>query len=181
MTIRNLHEMPWIGEDPVLDLANTVLCDAGPARGDIDLLADARLLASWRSRTLDRRLADLPLEDLTALRDLVRCALDAAAGQAALPESVRTRLNDLASAAPVTLFVSADGRLGQRETGGAADASVARQALALAAGPDQARLRRCYAPSCGMFFLARRRDQAWCSLGCGNRARSARRQSQPPA
>ncbi|MFV0132048.1 CGNR zinc finger domain-containing protein [Streptomyces sp. HMX87] len=26
-----------------------------------------------------------------------------------------------------------------------------------------------------MFFLSRRHDQAWCSIGCGNRARSARR------
>ncbi|ELS57171.1 CGNR zinc finger domain-containing protein [Streptomyces viridochromogenes] len=48
----------------------------------------------------------------------------------------------------------------------------------LAAGPEQARLRRCPAPSCGMFFLARRRDQAWCSIGCGNRARAARRSEQ---
>ncbi|UGY93281.1 ABATE domain-containing protein [Streptomyces gobiensis] len=180
MTIRTLHAMPWIGEDPVLDLANTVVHGAGPERGDIDLLSDPQLLASWRDRAADRRLAGLPLADLVALRDLVRYALDAAAEEKPLPDSVRTRLNALAAAAPVIFLVDADGRLAQRETDGPADAAVARQALTLAAGPDQARLRRCNAPSCGMFFLARRRDQAWCSLGCGNRARSARRQPQPP-
>ncbi|MCP3757235.1 CGNR zinc finger domain-containing protein [Streptomyces sp. TBY4] len=181
MTIRNLRAMPWIGEDPVLDLANTVICGAGPTHADIDLFADAELTASWRARATERRLALLPLEDLTVLRDLTRAALDASAGQRALPESVRTELNELASAAPVTFLVTADGRLDQRDTGGPAQAAAARQALLLAAGPEQARLRRCHAPSCGMFFLARRRDQAWCSLGCGNRARSARRKPQAPA
>ncbi len=178
MSLKNLHEMPWVGAHPVLDLANTVVCGAGPARGDIDLLADGELRASWRSRTADRALADLPLEELTELRDLVRAVLDAAAQQGRLPEAARTRLNDLAASAPVTFQVGQDGRLIEREGSGPAAGTAARQALVLAAGPEQARLRRCPAPSCGMFFLARRRDQAWCSIGCGNRARSARRQHQ---
>ncbi|MER7898812.1 ABATE domain-containing protein [Streptomyces sp. NPDC096046] len=178
MTLKNLHEMPWIGEHPVLDLANTVVCGAGPARGDIDLLADPELRASWRSRAADWALANLPLEELTELRDPVRAVLDAAARQARLPETARTRLNDLAASAPVTFQVEKGGRLVEREGGGPAAGAAARQALVLAAGPEQARLQRCPAPSCGMFFLARRRDQAWCSTGCGNRARSARRRHQ---
>jgi predicted RNA-binding Zn ribbon-like protein len=175
VTIRDLHEMPWIGEDPVLDLANTVVVGAGPARGDIDFFTDRELTGRWRARA-DRRLAALPLEELQRLRGLVRDALDAAAGQRPLDDSLRTSLNELASSAPVIFQVTDDGLLEQREQNADADAGIARDTLVLAAGPDRQRIRRCPAPSCGMFFLARRRDQAWCSLGCGNRARSSRRQ-----
>ncbi|MEU6756813.1 ABATE domain-containing protein [Streptomyces sp. NPDC046685] len=175
MTLKNLREMPWIGERSVLDLANTVVVGAGRVGGDVDLLADPELLASWREKALDRELAGLPLEDLAELRAPVRAALDAAARQAPLPESARARLNALAARAPVTFRIDDAGHLTEQEAGGPIVAAVARQALVLAAGPEQTRLRRCPAPSCGMFFLARRRDQAWCSIGCGNRARAARR------
>ncbi|UYQ60203.1 ABATE domain-containing protein [Streptomyces peucetius] len=180
MSLKNLHEMPWIGEHAVLDLANTVVCGADSSGGDIDLLAEEGLRASWRSRAADRGLADLPLEELTRLREPARAVLGAAARQAPLPEAARTRLNALAAGAPVTFEVGEDGRLAEREGGGPVAGRVARQVLVLAAGPEQARLRTCPAPSCGMFFLARRRDQAWCSVGCGNRARSARRQALRP-
>ncbi|MGW7053953.1 CGNR zinc finger domain-containing protein [Streptomyces sp. NPDC054887] len=176
MTIRDLQEMPWIGEGSgVLDLANTVVVGAGPRRGDVDFFADPELTRRWRERAADRALAGLPLEELGPLRGLVRDALDATAGQEPLPGGVRDGLNELASSAPVVLRLTGDGRLEQREHGGGAAAVVAREALVLAAGPDRGRVRRCHAPSCGMFFLARRRDQAWCSVGCGNRVRSTRR------
>ncbi|PCG83132.1 hypothetical protein CIB93_26265 [Streptomyces sp. WZ.A104] len=178
MSLKNLREMPWIGERPVLDVANTVVVGAGHAGGDVDLLAEPELLASWREKACDRELADLPLEDLAELRVPVRAALDAAARQAPLPGLARVRLNALAARAPVTFRVDDAGHLAEREAGGPVAATVARQALVLAAGPERARLRRCPAPSCGMFFLARRRDQAWCSIGCGNRARAARRSEQ---
>ncbi|MEU3051471.1 ABATE domain-containing protein [Streptomyces sp. NPDC006984] len=180
MSLKNLRAMPWIGEHPVLDLANTVVCGAGPDRSDVDLLASPALAGSWRERTVARGLAALPLDELTRLRAPVRAALQAAARQEPLPEAERVRLNELAARAPVTFEVGEDGRLGEREGDGPAAAAAARQTLVLAAGPEQARLRRCPAPSCGMFFLARRRDQSWCSVGCGNRARSARRQPAGP-
>ncbi|MFJ3597291.1 MULTISPECIES: ABATE domain-containing protein [unclassified Streptomyces] len=175
MSLKNVRAMPWIGEQPVLDLANTVVVGAGPAGADIDLLTDSGLLACWREKACDRELADLPAQDLTELRAPVRGVLDAAARQAPLPGPARARLNALAARAPVTFRVDDTGRLAEEEAGGPVGGSVARQALVLAAGPEQARLRCCPAPSCGMFFLARRRDQAWCSIGCGNRARAARR------
>ncbi|UNZ21255.1 ABATE domain-containing protein [Streptomyces sp. 891-h] len=178
MPLRNLREMPWIGESPVTDLANTVLVGAGPAGEEVDLLADPQLLASWRDKAVDRQLANLPVDQLQELREPVRLALDAGARQIPLPGPARTRLNTLAAQAPVTFQVDDAGHLTECEAGGPVAAAVARQALVLAAGPDQARLRRCPAPSCGMFFLARRRDQAWCSIGCGNRARAARRSGQ---
>ncbi|MFC4061299.1 ABATE domain-containing protein [Planomonospora corallina] len=177
MTIRDLQEMPWIGEDPVLDLANTVVVGAGPARGDVDFFTDRELTRRWRART-DPGLAALPMEELRRLRGLVRDALDAVARRHPLNDGLRAGLNELASSAPVIFQVTDDGLLEQREQNAGAGARIARDTLILAAGPDRQRIRRCPAPSCGMFFLARRRDQAWCSLGCGNRARSTRRQSR---
>ncbi|WP_149180415.1 ABATE domain-containing protein [Streptomyces sp. TRM49041] len=175
MSVRNVHEMPWIGEDLVFDLANTVLCGGGPAGEDLDLLADPPLLDAWRGRAADPRLAALSQPDLLTLRGPVRAALDAASRQAALPRAARERLNELAAKAPVTFHIDTAGKLRQREQGGPVDGVTARRALVLAAGDEQVRLRRCPAPSCGMFFLARRKDQAWCSIGCGNRARASRR------
>ncbi|WP_380284612.1 ABATE domain-containing protein [Kitasatospora purpeofusca] len=175
MTIRDLYDLPWIGDGAVLDLANTVLVGAAQDRTDIDVLADPALTARWRARAADRRLSALPLADLVELRAPVRAALDAAAGKRAVPDGARSALNELAATAPVVLRVTADGRLEQQDHGGGPAEAVARETLVLVAGPDHARLRRCPAPSCGMFFVARRRDQAWCTVGCGNRARSTRR------
>jgi predicted RNA-binding Zn ribbon-like protein len=55
-----------------------------------------------------------------------------------------------------------------------ARAVVARQTIALVAGPDCARIATCGAPGCILFFLKDRRSAAWCSASCGNRARVAR-------
>ncbi|WP_037886298.1 ABATE domain-containing protein, partial [Streptomyces viridochromogenes] len=93
MSLKNLREMPWIGERPVLDVANTVVVGAGQGGGDVDLLAEPELLGAWREKARDRELADLPLEDLVELRAPVRAALDAAARQAPLPGPARARLN----------------------------------------------------------------------------------------
>jgi predicted RNA-binding Zn ribbon-like protein len=39
---------------------------------------------------------------------------------------------------------------------------------------DSPALAFCDAPSCGQFFIRRRRDQRWCSAACGTRTRVAR-------
>ena len=52
-------------------------------------------------------------------------------------------------------------------------ADYARSAMEIAAD-GSSRLRVCEAPSCGMFYRPRRRQQRWCSEPCGNRARFAR-------
>ncbi|HYP22389.1 MAG TPA: CGNR zinc finger domain-containing protein, partial [Actinomycetota bacterium] len=52
-------------------------------------------------------------------------------------------------------------------------ALYARSAIALVA-EEAERLRRCPAPSCGMFYVSTRGSQRWCSTQCGTRARVAR-------
>ena len=173
--------MPWVGEHPVLDLSNTLALGVGHQRRDVDLLADDSLLLQWRRRARDRRLAELPHAELVQLRELVREALDCTERGVPLPKAARERLNDLAGSAPVALHLDGEGQLVEHERGGQAGEVLARQTLTLIAGPERQRLRRCRAPACGMFFLIRRRDQAWCSTGCGNRVRAARRDATTPS
>ncbi|GAB2510626.1 ABATE domain-containing protein [Nocardiopsis aegyptia] len=176
MALREFDDMPWIGhEHPVLDLTNTVVVGAGPGHGDIDFLTDPGLRAVWRARLGDRALAEEPTAELRSLRTLVRAAVDSVARGGAVPDHAREGLNALAAEAPVTVRLEADGRLGHTEAGGGARAALARRALELVAGEGRERLRRCDAPSCGMYFLRTRRDQAWCTVACGNRARAGRR------
>ncbi|USY22203.1 ABATE domain-containing protein [Nocardiopsis exhalans] len=176
MTTREFSDMPWIGhEHPVLDLTNTVVVGSGLGRGDIDFFADPGLTAAWRAKAADRALAQSRIVELRSLRTLVRAAVDARAEGRPLPEPVREGLNGLAARAPVVLQLEADGELRHEESGGDACAAVARQALTLLSEEGSDRLRRCDAPSCGMYFLRTRKDQAWCTVGCGNRARATRR------
>ena len=180
MVIHALRDLPWIGEDPLFDLANTVLLGAGPGGSDVDVLADPPLLARWRALA-DHRLRDQPLEDLLTWRTLIRAGLATRAdhgGSAVVTEPLRDELNQLARVAPVAFQLNPDGHLDQLDHGGTIAAVLARETLVLIAGSQAQLLRRCPAPSCGMFYLARRRDQNWCTVGCGNRARAARR--RPP-
>ncbi|MFI1095577.1 CGNR zinc finger domain-containing protein [Streptomyces sp. NPDC020917] len=51
---------------------------------------------------------------------------------------------------------------------------VAEDAARLFAGDDRHALRACLAPGCVLYFLGTHPRRAWCSAGCGNRARVAR-------
>ena len=76
---------------------------------------------------------------------------------------------DLSSAErPRVVYESQTGRA-EQILGAIADA-----AIDLLTGPDRERIKVCPAPSCGMFYLAGKGDQQWCSASCGNRARVAR-------
>ncbi|RDI23143.1 putative RNA-binding Zn ribbon-like protein [Rhodococcus sp. AG1013] len=172
--IRDVDEMPWIGEGRALDLANTVI--VGASRGeDLDFFTDPALTARWRQQVSDDRLARMPLERLVELRAVVREALDAAHKSEPLPPHLRARINGLAADAPLVLELDEAGLLRQVGRGGPVDAELARETLQLIAAPDTFTVRRCPAPSCGMFFVPRRRNQGWCTERCGSRARSTRR------
>ncbi|MDV8009515.1 ABATE domain-containing protein [Rhodococcus sp. IEGM 1318] len=170
--IRDPHSMPWIGYDCVFDLANTVVLGGGQAR-DLDFFVDVDLIARWREQVCDRRLAKMSVAQLSDLRELVRDVLDASDTSRVLPDQALSRLNTLAAQAPVTFEMNDSGELQERECGGDAEAVVARQTLRMLAG---AGVRRCRAPSCGMFFTPRRKDQSWCTVRCGARVRGGRRQ-----
>ncbi len=122
-----------------------------------------------------------------ALQRLLTAVVDANLVDTAVARDDLQVLNDLAAASPrfprLRLLDGAYGGRPARRRAGRTQrtsvlASVARAAMHLLAGSDLARLRRCAAPGCVLFFLRERRRRAWCSDGCGNRARVARHYDQ---
>ncbi|GAA2401459.1 CGNR zinc finger domain-containing protein [Streptomyces glaucosporus] len=55
---------------------------------------------------------------------------------------------------------------------------IARSLVLLLTGSQGALLRSCQAPGCVLFFYRHHPRRAWCSSGCGNRARVARHQAR---
>jgi predicted RNA-binding Zn ribbon-like protein len=172
----------WIGlDEPALDLANTVAIASGVEH---DLLAPDHAFERWasaaaRSPALSRdEAAAVPAsrERLLELRVPIRLLVAATTVEEPPPAAAVATLNDVSRAAPGWLELDDRGALRERADADATDrllALYARSALRLAAD-GSTRLRRCPAPSCGMFYRPRRRQQRWCSEQCGTRARVAR-------
>jgi predicted RNA-binding Zn ribbon-like protein len=171
----------WIGLDAALDVANTVAVEKGVER---DLLAADGEFERWaaaaaRSPALAPDEAEAVVDArqrLLALREPIRQVIAATAAGEGPPRAAVAELNRVSRGSPIWVELGPDGRVHERARGRAADrllARYARSAIAIAAdGP--ARLRRCPAPSCGMFYRPTREDQRWCSVPCGTRARVAR-------
>jgi predicted RNA-binding Zn ribbon-like protein len=172
----------WISlDEAALDVANTVAVEKGVEH---DLLTRNGEYARWaeaaaRSRDLtpDAAAAIARAEPrVLELREPIRAVLQATAAGKALPASSIAALNKASRVAPEWIEIGADGSLVRRAPGTAVDrllAEYARSAMTIAA-EGKTRLRVCGAPSCGMFYRPRRRQQRWCSEPCGNRARFAR-------
>lgn len=171
----------WLGEPLAIDLANTVMV----VRKDemVDLLDSARDFERWleleRPRLGDCRFAIASLAGVKSMREDVRGLFAATASGDSLPDGPLERVNAASVAAPVALRLQLgdDGRPTivedpkEIESVSALLGSVARSALRLVAAHEETPLRVCNAPSCGMFFVGRRK---WCCSACGNRARAAR-------
>jgi predicted RNA-binding Zn ribbon-like protein len=173
----------WLGQDPALDIANTVAIVDG---GEHDMVADAAEYERWagaeaaalgfggdgmaalvasRSRVLE-------------LRAAVRAVVAAAAAGRPTSSSAVAELNRASRGAPEWLELDpVSGDLRRSSRASAADALIAtyaRAAMSLVGEDDAQPVRRCPAPSCGMFYRPSRTDQHWCSPQCGSRARVAR-------
>lgn len=175
MALRTLSAMPWIGDSPEFDIANTVVVGAGANGSDIDLLDDPKLSRTWAAKAGGGSLAYVPIEHILKLRALLRCAFDAASIKRSPSETVLLELNRLASNAPHVAAVNGSGGLDWTPIGDDIVANVAAQTIRRLSEPSAGSIHRCVAPSCGMFFMAIRPDQRWCSSTCGSRARAARR------
>lgn len=171
----------WIGFEEALDVANTVAVEKGVEH---DLLAPEGEFERWaaaaaKSPALEpdeaRAIAGARAR-LLELRESIRAAVAATAAGEPLPRAAVAALNRASRGSPTWVELSPDGKPRERAQGIAVDrllARYARSAIELAAGGPE-RLRRCPAPSCGMFYRPRREDQRWCSVPCGTRARAAR-------
>jgi predicted RNA-binding Zn ribbon-like protein len=173
----------WLGQDPALDIANTVVIVEGDEHDMITAATEYQHWAAAEASALgldDAQAAALvqARPRLLELRTSVRAVVAAAAEGRALPPAAVAELNRASRAAPDWLELDPPtGRLQSGSRAGAAAglvAAYARSAMALVAEGAGTEVRRCPAPSCGMFYRPGRRDQHWCSPQCGSRARVAR-------
>jgi predicted RNA-binding Zn ribbon-like protein len=174
---------PSLGLPLPLELANTHFANAGRR---VDGLASRADLDAWlhhNAHGFDQPppAATPPLlERFRALRDTLERLLVASLEDSSPAPADVEFLNELSARAPryASLeLVESDYHLrvvDLAEPDVATLASVARACIELLAGPLRARLRRCGAPGCVLFFLKDRRRREWCSDACGNRARVAR-------
>jgi predicted RNA-binding Zn ribbon-like protein len=172
----------WIAlDEAALDVANTVTVDKSVAH---DLLAAAGDYQRWVQAaaqspelTPDEAAAIVAARPrLLALREHIRAVLHATAAGQPLPGAAVAALNEASRAAAQWPELGDDRQIEHHGLGDAVQrllARYARSTMELAAG-GSATLRVCGAPSCGMFFRPRRRQQRWCSEPCGTRARVAR-------
>jgi predicted RNA-binding Zn ribbon-like protein len=173
----------WLGQDPALDVANTVAVVQGAER---DLIADVAQYERWAAAEAAARGFDndqaaalvAARSRLLGLRPAVRAVIAAAAAGRELPRGAVAELNRASRAAPEWLEL--DPATGFPRRGGRGRvrdrlvAVYARAAMRLVAGDAAGEIRICPAPSCGMFYRPGRSDQRWCSPQCGSRARVAR-------
>jgi predicted RNA-binding Zn ribbon-like protein len=170
----------WLGEPLAIDLANTVMV---VREGEsVDLLDSAEALETWleleRPRLGNCRFVLSCRAELLAAREDVRFLFAARATGDGFERGAVERLNAASRGAPVApqLQLNADGDLRVIAEEEIADmpaflGAISRSAIRLLDEHDQSPLRICGAPSCGMYFIGRRR---WCCAACGNRARAAR-------
>ena len=170
----------WLGEPLAIDLANTVMV---VREGEsIDLLDSAGALASWleleRPRLGHCGFALGHLDQVRDAREDVRTMLGARSTGTPIDGATLDRVNAASREAPVAvqLEVGGDGRPKVANAAEVEDmpsllGAFARSTIELVANHEEDPLGVCGAPSCGMFFLGRRR---WCCGACGNRARAAR-------
>lgn len=169
----------WLGQAPALDVANTVAVVDG---ADHDLIGSATDYVRWaRSEAKflpqgSSRLLEQARPELLDLRTAVRQLLISVAAGERPQETPVEGLNRVSRRAPQWLELDAGAALREQSSGQAMDkllAHYARSSMEVVAG-EASRLRRCPAPSCGMFYLNSRGAQRWCSTRCGTRARVAR-------
>jgi predicted RNA-binding Zn ribbon-like protein len=173
----------WLGQDLALDIANTVSISDGAEHDLIARVSDYERWAAAEGSALgfdpDERLAlGVARSQLLELRPAVRAVIAAAAETRELPPGAVSALNRASRSAPswveldpATRRIRSRGRV---ETAKRLLAAYARAAMALVGNSTAEEIRRCPAPSCGMFYRPGRSDQRWCSAQCGSRARVAR-------
>ncbi|MFC9976307.1 CGNR zinc finger domain-containing protein [Spirillospora sp. NPDC127200] len=178
---------PALGEPLAVEFGNT----RHTVRGDLrEGLATPAMLAAWlRAHAADfsgdladsaaRALGDGDLARFVRLRDAVRALARALVNGAAPPAVHLMALNEAAAAAPSWPRLSWTGGPAVQEVTAAPPvdavlAVIAASAMEVFGGPQRSALSACGGPGCVLFFVRRHPRRAWCSPGCGNRARVSR-------
>ncbi len=150
----------------------------------VDLLATVRGLQGWLSDNgLPGRVSARDVAAFQELRETARRLLTALTTMTTPAAADVAALNESAAAAPLwpELVVRAsratDPVVVRRSAADPVPLSLALLAgsvVELLTSDRRARVRACGGPGCVMFFEQTRERRAWCSAGCGNRARVAR-------
>lgn len=170
----------WLGQGAALDLADTVTIEGGEERDLIASAGDyerwAHVEAGFLPSSLRASLAR-SRSQIMELRTVVREVVAAVADGERPSRSAISHLNRVSRSSPEWVELDPGSLEVRTSTSGRAVdrllAWYARSAIELVA-TERGRLRRCPAPSCGMFYLRSRPAQRWCSTQCGSRARVAR-------
>jgi predicted RNA-binding Zn ribbon-like protein len=178
---------PLLGEPLPIELGNTDYAVRGRRQ---DGLQTPEHLAGWLRDTRPRlalSLSDTDLHGVTGhdltrareLREAIRALSAAVVDQrdadpdavAALNRNARDTLwwRELRVAPEPHVAVCTDGR-----PVAAVLTAIAEEAIDLFTGPLRHELRACHGPGCRLYFIRDNPRRAWCSAGCGNRARAAR-------
>ncbi|WP_225859155.1 CGNR zinc finger domain-containing protein [Streptomyces albicerus] len=178
---------PVMGEPLPIELANATYAIRGHPQ---DGLRTVEQLAFWLEQVRprlplppsDADLRDIGPQDLVMareLRDAIRTLAAAAVERTPPPAAALDSLNRCVRTALSWRELrwddgtSAEPRNDARPIT-ATLSGIAELAVDLFAGPALADLRACHAPGCVLFFIKDHPRRAWCSPGCGNRARAAR-------
>lgn len=177
--------VPMLGEPLPIELVNTLHADR---RQIVDGLTTPDDLAAWLRSHVSEFRTDVAaaggerLGEFHELREALRQLFQATLAPTQPPATAVATLNRMSATAPaLTQLVwpnTGEPRIAVTREGSdpaaAALAKVAQAGIELLGGPNRERLRACHAPGCVLYFLKDHPRRAWCSAGCGNRARAAR-------
>lgn len=174
----------WLGDHLAVDFANTTI---GLDDRREELIGSVDEFREWMEAepawlpSLDGDRIELArvLEQRDATDRLLRCAALQRPLQPQDVELVNARVraagvSRLLTTAPGTSRLAADGGFP------ALLGVLAAATVDLLARDDIAAIAVCEAPGCGQIFHRSRRNQRWCSPGCGNRARVDRHRHRNP-
>lgn len=177
---------PLRDEPLAIELHNTIYASGGTG---VDALKDPEQAGTWLSEVLARdAFAGLPTDRapevpaLVRLRTAIRSLVRSATQDEPFDPGALDLVNATCSSAPVAprIAVGADGVPVRAAVFGGARpeqvvlAAFAADAVELLTGEHRDALRVCGAPGCVLAFVRTHPRRAWCSNGCGNRARQAR-------
>lgn len=178
---------PLLGEPLPIELGNTAYAVRGRP---LDGLQTREHLAAWLRDTRQRLALPLTDADLTGvteddlatardLRDAIRALAATVVDGGEADRDAVAVLNRTAGQSPrwrelrtepePHIAVCTDARAVAAVLG-----ELAEDAAVLFTGPLRHELRACQGPGCRLYFVRDNPRRAWCSAGCGNRARAAR-------
>lgn len=176
----------WLGDHLAVDFANTTI---GREGARTELIGTVNELRGWMQAE-PASLPDIDGDELDIVlvlsqRDATARLLHAAALGRPLDTADVALINARVGEGRVTRLLTGEpgtSRLAAAGHGQAALLGVlAAATVDLLARDDLAAVAVCEAPGCGQLFHRSRRNQRWCSPGCGNRARVDRHRHRNPA